>query len=121
MLHPNEEVKRATNEIHRYAPGKMVFSSGNTNHMIANSDILVTKYSSVVYVGLALGKKVYSDFDINMLKKMLPIQNGGKSAGNIAEVCMNILEKRTYSTRNLSHKFSSFSGAFNEPILAGIS
>ncbi len=84
-LHPNEKVERATREINEYAPGALVFDSGNTNEMIANCDVLVTRYSTVVYVGLALGKEVYSYFDINMLRRLTPMQNGGNSHRNIAE------------------------------------
>ncbi len=93
-LHPNEMVERATKEINKYAPGSIVLSKGNTNHMIANCDVLITRFSSVVYVGLALGKEVYSDFDINMLKKLVPQQNGGTSVKNIAAVANEILDKR---------------------------
>jgi len=91
-LHPNENVPRATREINKWAPGSVIFSSGNTNHMIANCDILITLYSTVVYVGLALGKKVYSAFELDELKRQLPIQNGGTSAQNIANVCLSLLE-----------------------------
>lgn len=84
-LHPNEKVERATREINKYAPGALVFDSGNTNEMIANCDILITRYSTVVYVGLALGKECYSYFDINMLKRLTPMQNGGNSHRNIAD------------------------------------
>jgi len=86
-LHPNENFERAFTEIKKYAPGSLVFADGNTNEMIANCKTLITKYSSVVYVGLALGKKVYSDFDVDTLKLMTPLQNGGFSARNIATVC----------------------------------
>lgn len=84
-LHPNEKVERATREINKYAPGALVFDSGNTNEMIANCDILITKYSTVVYVGLALGKEVFSAFNINMLKRLMPMQNAGNSHKNIAD------------------------------------
>lgn len=94
-LHPNENTERAMKEINRYAPGSLIFAEGNTDHMIANCDILITKYSSVVYVGIALGKKVYSEFDLEELKRLMPIQNGGISARNIAEVCSSMIEKRT--------------------------
>ena len=83
-LHPNEDALRAEKEISMYAPGSLVFTSGNTNEMIANCDVLITKYSSVVYIGLALGKQVYSYFNIENLKELMPIQNGGASAENIA-------------------------------------
>ncbi|MBL8006051.1 MAG: hypothetical protein JNJ56_00845 [Ignavibacteria bacterium] len=92
-LHPNENVPRAEREIRKYAPeGSLVFSYGNTNEMIANCDILITMYSTVVYVGLALGKKVYSAFDLEELKRLLPDQNGGESARNIARVCQSLME-----------------------------
>ncbi len=86
-LHPNEWVERATTEIERWAPDALVYASGNTNHMVANCDMLITKVSSVVYVGLALGKEVISYFDINELRDLMPIQNGGQSAAAIADVC----------------------------------
>jgi hypothetical protein len=65
----------------------MVYHSGNTNHMIANCCELITQYSTVVYTGIALGKKVHSYFDVDELKRLAPIQNGGVSAKNIAQVC----------------------------------
>jgi hypothetical protein len=93
-LHPNENTERATGEINKYAPGSIVYSDGNTNEMIANCDILITTFSTVVYVGIALGKKVYSSFDLNELKQLLPIQNGGTSARNISGVCLALLENK---------------------------
>lgn len=92
-LHPNEKVKRATAEINKYAPGAIVIHNINAETLIANCDTLVTRYSSVVYVGLALGKEVFSDFDVNDLKKLIPIQNGGTSAKNIADCAMTILNQ----------------------------
>ena len=92
-LHPNENFERAEAEIRKHAPkGTLIYRSGNTNHMIANCTELITQYSTVVYVGLALGKKVHSYFDINQLKRLAPIQNEGSSALNIANICRNILE-----------------------------
>ncbi|MDD2962896.1 MAG: hypothetical protein PHQ65_11340 [Bacteroidales bacterium] len=84
-LHPNEKVDRATREIKSMMPRAIVFSEGNIGEMIANCDVLVTRYSSVVYIGLALGKKVYSDFDLQTLISLQPIQNNGSSARIIAE------------------------------------
>ncbi|MBS1910973.1 MAG: hypothetical protein JST22_03220 [Bacteroidetes bacterium] len=86
-LHPNENVQRATREVQRWAPGARVFATGNTNHMIANCDVLITKYSSVVFVGLALGREVHSYFDIGELRRLAPMQNDGSSGRAIAEVC----------------------------------
>lgn len=105
-LHPNENVKRATKEINKYAPGSMIFSEGNTNEMIANCDILVTHYSTVVYVGMVLGKKIYSSFKLEELKQLIPIQNKGESAKNIADVCSKLLEGESAIKSNISPKNS---------------
>ncbi len=90
-LHPNENVTRSAGEVNRWAPGALVYSHGNTNHMIANCDTLMTQYSSTAYVGLALGKTVYSYFDMDSLKQLIPMQNGGTSGKNIADVCRELL------------------------------
>jgi hypothetical protein len=91
-LHPNENVKRATTEIRKYAPaGALIYHNGNTSEMIANCCELITQYSTVVYTGIALGKKVHSYFDIDELKRLAPIQNGGISAKNIAQVCSSYI------------------------------
>jgi hypothetical protein len=87
-LHPNENFNRAEYEIRQHAPeSTMVFKAGNTNHMIANCCELITQYSTVVYTGIALGKKVHSWFDIDDLKQLCPVQNEGRSANNIAGLC----------------------------------
>ncbi|MFQ3599349.1 MAG: hypothetical protein SNJ55_03970 [Chloroherpetonaceae bacterium] len=91
-LHPNENFKRAIREIEKYAPGALVYTSGSAEEMIANCDVLITRFSSTVYVGMALGKEVYSDFDLNDLRRMTPIQNGGTSAQNIAAVARELLD-----------------------------
>ncbi|BAU55331.1 hypothetical protein [Mucilaginibacter gotjawali] len=92
-LHPNEKFERAEAEIRKYAPeGTLVYRSGNTNQMIANCCELITQYSTVVYVGLALGKKVHSYFNLDELKRLAPIQNDGASAANIAKICRGILQ-----------------------------
>ena len=90
-LHPNENWERATSEINRYAPGALVFTDVNINPLIANCDVLVTLYSSVVYIGMALGKEVYSDFSMEMLQKLTPIQNNGNSAREIAGITRQYL------------------------------
>ena len=91
-LHPNENIERATQEINKYAPGALIFTNVNINYMIANCDVLITKYSSVVYIGLALGKEVHSAFDIDELKCLMPIQNNGASAERIARIGKHLLE-----------------------------
>jgi hypothetical protein len=83
-LHPNENVSRAKEEIKKYAPGSLVYSNGDVNEMIANCDTLITQYSTVVYVGITLGKEVYSYFNLDSLRKLAPLQNNGKSAEFIA-------------------------------------
>ncbi|HKC67135.1 MAG TPA: hypothetical protein VKG26_02815, partial [Bacteroidia bacterium] len=91
-LHPNEKKERAIAEIKRHTPANtLIFIDGNTNHMIANCDELITQYSTVVYVGIALGKKVYSYFDVEELNRLMPIQNNGESAKNIADICGNYI------------------------------
>ena len=90
-LHPNEFVERATEEINKYSPGATVLSHGNTEQMIANCSVLVTRYSTCAYVGLILGKEVYSEFDVKELNKLLPIQNGGISDYNIAVAARSLL------------------------------
>jgi len=90
-LHPNENHARARREIERLAPRAVALASGNTNHMIANCAALVTRYSSVVFVAVALGKEVHADIDETTLRRLLPIQNGGASARRIADVCRRFL------------------------------
>ena len=92
-LHPNENFERGIKEINKYAPGALVYTSGNIDHMIANCDVLITKYSTVVYIGLALCKKVYSYFNIDELKELLPIQNDATSGYNIAQVGYQLINE----------------------------
>ena len=90
-LHPNEKVERATREILKLAPDAIVYSKGNIHEMIANCDVLITKYSTVVYTGIALGKEVHSEINIDELKRLAPLQNGGNSAFNIAQECRKLI------------------------------
>jgi hypothetical protein len=85
-LHPNEKPARAQ-EIRRIVPDALVFQDCDINPMIAHCDLLITQYSSVAYIGLALGKEVHSYFDREELKRLMPIQNGGRSAEKIAHIC----------------------------------
>lgn len=91
-LHPNEKVHRAQKEIRQvFGEDIQIFAKGNTDHMIANCEELITQYSSVVYIGLALGKKVHSYFPKDQLIERMPLQNGGMSAKNIAAVAEKFL------------------------------
>lgn len=92
-LHPNEDKERGVREIREIVPpDTLIFTEGNTEHMIANCDELITQYSTVVYIGIALGKKVYSYFDVEKLRQLAPVQNGGQSAGFIADLCRRYVE-----------------------------
>lgn len=91
-LHPNENANRATREIMRLAPGATVLTTGSAEEMIANCDALVTRFSSTAFVGLALGKETHSDFDMDELRRLMPVQNGS-AASNIAAVCRGLLEE----------------------------
>ncbi len=105
-LHPNENIVRATKEIQTYAPGALVIADGKTEEMIANCDVLITQYSSVVYVGIALGKEVYSYFDIEMLRRLLPLQHAS-AAKNISRVCCRLLEEEEINVPELSLELAS--------------
>ncbi|XXY51039.1 hypothetical protein WME91_07830 [Sorangium sp. So ce269] len=89
-LHPNEKVSRAVAEIGRLAPEANVLTGGCAEHMVANCDVLICQYSSLAYVGLALGKEVHSFFDIDELRRLMPLQHG-RAAKNIADVCRGLL------------------------------
>jgi hypothetical protein len=91
--HPNEDQKRAVSEIKSVTPkGTLIYTDGNANHMVANCEELITQYSTLVYVGIVLGKKVSSFFNVDELRKLTPLQNGGVSAENIAAICRGYLE-----------------------------
>jgi hypothetical protein len=89
-LHPNEDWDRARREIERWAPGSLVLTQGKAEEMVANCRILVCQYSTLAFVGLALGKEVHSHFNIDDLRRLLPLQ-GGLGASNIARVCREVL------------------------------
>jgi hypothetical protein len=90
-FHPSENMARATAEVNRYASGALVFTSGSAEEMIANCDVLITRYSSTVFVGLALGKQTHSDFPMDEMRRLLPAQNNA-AAENIASVCRRVIE-----------------------------
>jgi hypothetical protein len=96
-LHPNENAERAKREILDLAPAALVYSSGCAEEMIANCDVLVTQYSSTVFVGVALGKEVYSYNDLAEVRRLMPLQNGS-AARNIAAVCREVLAATATAT-----------------------
>jgi len=89
-LHPNESVRRATAEIRRWAPSAQILTSGSGEELAANCHTLVTEWSTLAYVGLALGKPTYSYRDLERHRTMLPLQHR-RGAANIAEVCREVL------------------------------
>jgi hypothetical protein len=104
-LHPNEKQERARREIREIAPQARVLGPGDraaqTEEMIANCEVLITQYSSTAFVGMALGKEVYSYFDMDELRRLLPLQNG-RAAKEIAEVCHQTLtEEPAASARRI--------------------
>ena len=92
-FHPNEDMVRAESEVRQYAPGALTFAEGSAEEMIANCDVLITRYSSTAFVGLALGKETHSDFPADDLRRLLPVQNDS-AAENIAEVCRQVIADR---------------------------
>lgn len=90
-LHPNENVKKRTTEIKKYAPDALVYHGIPIDPLIANCDVLITRFSSTIFPALALGKEVHCEIDKNLIKKLVPIQNGGKSAKLIADAARDLL------------------------------
>ena len=114
-LHPNEKRERAVQEIKENAPANtIVYTEGNINQMIVHCEELITQYSTVVYVGLALNKKVHSYFDVEELKRKAPIQNGGRSAEHIAEICRTYLEHNGSLEEFLHHQLPSFEAEYQK-------
>ena len=97
-LHPNENYARASREIRALAPHALILTEGDIGPMIANCDVLITQYSTVSYIGLALGKEVHSYFDVATLRRLTPVQNGGASGRNIATVCRALIESQPIPT-----------------------
>jgi len=90
-LHPLENTKRAMREIHENAPAAIVYAHGDINQMIANAEVVITQQSTCTFTAIALGKEVHTNLNIDELKRLMPIQNGGTSAGHIAQICERIL------------------------------
>ena len=90
-LHPIENEERAVREIREHCPGAMVFARGNVNHMIANAAVVVTQQSTCTFVAVGLGKETHTNLDMDQLRRLMPIQNGGTSAVRIANICRRVL------------------------------
>ena len=92
-FHPNERMSRAVEEVRRWAPRARALTSGSGEVLAANCHTLVTEWSTLAYVGLALGKPTYSYRDLEAHRAMLPEQNG-RGARNIAAVCRDVMVRR---------------------------
>lgn len=96
-LHPGERHDRAIREVRQVAPEALVLTDGNTEEMIANAAVVVAQYSTVVFTAAALGKELHSYLEPGLIRRLLPIQNGGRSAEAIAGVCGDLLDDRPRS------------------------
>jgi hypothetical protein len=91
-FHPNERMDRAIDEVRRWAPGARYVTTGSGEELAANCAELVTEWSTLAYVGLALGKPTHSYRDLEKHRHMVPLQHG-KAAVNIAAVCREVIER----------------------------
>jgi hypothetical protein len=92
-LHPNENFDKSSREIRENTPADtMIFNTGSIDPMIAHCHTLITQFSSTVYLGMILGKKIYSYFPIEELEANVPIQNGGTSAEIISKIIRDFME-----------------------------
>jgi hypothetical protein len=92
-FHPNERMERAVAEVRHWAPRARALTSGSGEELAANCHTLVTEWSTLAYVGLALGKPTYSYRDLAAHRALLPVQHG-RAARNIAAVCRDVLALR---------------------------
>ena len=90
--HPNENIQRVISEIKSVIPEATIITEPIIDILIAHCDILITQYSSCVYQGMVLGKKVFSYFPIDELESKKPIQNNGKSAEIISGIVKDFLD-----------------------------
>ncbi|HEU4732913.1 MAG TPA: hypothetical protein VFT22_33695, partial [Kofleriaceae bacterium] len=96
-FHPNENIARATAEVRRWAPEARIVD-GSGEELAANCHTLVTEWSTLAYVGLALGKPTYSYRDLARHREMTPLQHG-RGAREIAEICRGVMARhRTIAT-----------------------
>jgi hypothetical protein len=91
-LHPNENHARNTREIETHAPGALIYTTGSAEEMVANCRTLIVQYSTLAYVGLALGKEVHANTNVDVLRQLLPRQ-GGRAGELIANVCREVLRQ----------------------------
>jgi hypothetical protein len=107
-LHPNENIKKRIKEIKKYAPDALVYHGVSIDPLLANCEVLITRFSSTIFPAFALGKEIYCDLDNDLLKKLAPIQNNGRSARNIAEIAKELLSSSESTARNKKRDFTQF-------------
>ncbi len=90
-LHPLENARRARREIQKYAPGSTILTEGIIEGMIVKCQVLITQHSTCTFFGIALGKEIHTELDINQLRRLMPIQNNGTSAQHIGNICLRVL------------------------------
>ncbi len=54
---------------------------------------MISEYSSVILLALAMNKEVRCECNLEEIKQLLPVQNGGESARKIARICQRIVEE----------------------------
>lgn len=106
-LHPGERHERATREVMAIDPNAIVVRHGSAEELIANSAVVVAQYSTVAFSAAALGKEVHSWVSPELLAQILPIQNGGRSGRNIADVCRTYLESDAVPVHQLRSGFDA--------------
>lgn len=89
-LHPNERSPRRIDEVRTVLPRATVLTEGSAEELVANCDVLVVQYSTLAWIGLALGKEVHSELDAAELRATLPLQNRC-AARRIADVARTLL------------------------------
>jgi hypothetical protein len=116
-LHPNEDQKRAEEEIRQVFPDCLIFREGNLHEMIANCDLLIAQNTSAIFTAVALRKRIYTSIPRKTLRQLLPQQNGGVSAERIAEVCRKVLDTPPVLER---HPKRIFGGSLFPDLLEGL-
>jgi hypothetical protein len=86
-------MSRAIAEVEQWAPGARYITTGRGEELAANCATLITEWSTLAYVGLALDIPTYSYRDLERHKGMMPVQNAS-GAKNIAHECRKLLVER---------------------------
>lgn len=107
-LHPTENAHRAMREIKSLFSDALVLTHGNVNDMIANADVVITQQSTCTFVAVALGKETHTYLDIGDLRRLMPIQNGGTSSIQIANVARQLLSMPMRVVQRTRKKYQTY-------------